>query len=172
MRRRPVYLATVFLLLSALASVPAFAQKLELGFTSRYDRFKNSTEVDSGFMKVEDIQFDCSFSYDGEVLKKPADFANFAFISQSRDWKFLDRHQAIILADGERFNLGDGTHSGKVSLGGVREIMVYSVPRRDLLKIGNAKQVEIQIGNEQFTMNAEHLGAMRGLARMMIPQSE
>lgn len=130
------------LLLVLLIALPSFAQKVE------YDKFKDKTTVSGESVRLErSIVMAVKASHDGQT---PTEIRPYLiFWSTSRSWSFLRSHGLIILADGERIDLGDGTHDGHVRGGrsvSVAEVMIYPISRSDLEKIVKATAVEMKLG--------------------------
>ncbi len=81
-----------------------------------YDKFKDQTTVRVGpyvLTRTMDYMMTSSqffmmgvFTFAGQRLEKPVGNVTIAFLSKSKDLKFLNDSDLYVLADGERFNLG------------------------------------------------------------------
>lgn len=141
------------LLLSVLVGVAA-GQALPKNFTREYDKFKDRTTVSrkdsiitGKAARVGALIFQPYLFYPGTSLGSDAgaEFA-FLFTSVSRmcsGYCFIRSHGLILMADGERIDLGEGDWDGNAGGG---ESMYYEVPRASLEKLARASVVEFQLG--------------------------
>ena len=143
---------TVFITLCiALFTSAAFSQKV----TSQYDKFKDRTTVYSYDTRIPRAKDDRShipavtmrawFDHPGTQAAPPnAYMLEFSALAYG-GWNFLTSHRLILIADGERIELGEGyRHStyGRYA----KEYLAYGVSPAQMLEITNAQSVEMQLG--------------------------
>ncbi len=93
------------------------------------------------------------------------------FLSISKKKQYSTSHSWIILADEERVKLGDGEYQGG---GGndskAAEVIFHSISLENLRKITNAKKVEMQLGNTEFTLTESQVKTLKEFYRQITPQ--
>ena len=159
------------ILILALAAVglgQSFQTRLETfdkpkDFKVEYDKFKDTTRVAMTKGKswhtkkskagMDEIDVRAEFTAPGQSLEKNIDKFWLIFEGGGSEWTFLNNRSLIFLLDGEQLDLGDGEHDGSVRLGGVDERVVFSVDRSEFEQIINAKNIEMQLGSFEGTIN-------------------
>jgi hypothetical protein len=144
---------TLFIL---LLTFPAFAQ-----IDVKYDKFKDYTVLTSQPNRIGYLQLTVKAMHQGE---KPADLKYYLlFRSSSRTWQFLRGRGLIFLADGERIDLGEGSHDGNVSRhsSGVVELMMYPLTRTELEKLANASSLEMKLGYVEKKLDGDDRKGMK-----------
>jgi hypothetical protein len=137
---------------------------------SEYDKFKDVTIVSlPPFFVIKPrpkgLQFGMMSGYKGNAPVTPKSILWIFFSpSPTESQTYAISHGVIVLADGERFNLGDTTHKLTYNEGFFIEAMLLDVPFKTLVKISKAKSVEIQIGSTDFAASPQLLMAMREFA--------
>jgi hypothetical protein len=128
-----------------------------------YDKFKDTTKVSFRYVYLKGtkesksaagaVSFGIIFFFDGQTVASGVDKFYITFDATCGSWCFLKDHSLLFLNDGQKLDLGDGSHDGKVASAGrydlsagrsgitVSEFMVYTIRRDDLTVI--AKQVSI-----------------------------
>ena len=114
-----------------------------------YDKFKDTTQaIVDPFAVGSELLFTASFSYKGMGPGgKPGDVL-LVFFSESREWRFLKKHQqkVHILVNGVAVPLGTVAHTGDVVSGGVKENLGARIKREHLVQLIGAGSVEGRIG--------------------------
>lgn len=145
---------------------------------TKYDKFSDSTDVQMTHTEVfsvhggraQKIYMTVLFSYSGTTPAKP-DRVTIAFNSTSPEWKYLRYRDLTILADGKKagpvkMELAntrierDGTVTETLSMWMATDVFLFMV---------NAGNVEMQLGDAEFTLKPEHLEALRDFASRMQP---
>lgn len=143
---------------------------------SQYDKFKDKTTVSLAHLRLSSVSLGiaATFSHQGTDVKTPDDVALW-FYSYSSQWRFLRNRSLMVIADGERLDLGGAArvdskvNSGRFSGVTVSETLGALVPLDKFLKIANAKSVEMQLGNAEFQLAPDHLEALKDFASRMSP---
>ena len=148
-------------LLILLFAAPAFAQP-----TVTYDKFRDVTSVSGESARVSSLHMVPTCLHKGEKLTAAADLHCYLiFRSASRSWEFLKSRDLIFLVDGERVDLGKGTHEGDVSSSryrvGVTERMMFKIPRAELEKITAASSVEFKLGYVEGKLDPKDLKGIK-----------
>ncbi len=136
-----------------------------------YDKFKDTTKVSFRDVYLGDtkgsksaagaVAFGIIFFFDGQTVKSDVDKLYITFAATCGSWCFLKDHSLLFLNDGQKLDLGDGSHDGTVASAGrsgyyssagrssiiVSESMVYTIRRDDLVVIANSKLSEFQLGS-------------------------
>jgi len=170
----------VSILAQSVKPPPAkFKLKHKSRISSSYDKFKDQTIVRVGpyvltgtmdyVMTSSQFFMMGAFTFEGQKLDNPVGNATIAFLSKSKDWKFLKDRSLYALADGERLDLGTAEHDSDVRLGGLSESLAVSVPYDTFVKIANGTNVEMKLGTKEFKLKDEHLEGFRDLASRMVP---
>jgi hypothetical protein len=138
---------------------------------SEYDKFDNSTFVHTDYMSVgKGLSVVAGFSYNGKQLSSSPEMTYFEVGSKSDDWRFDSYRDLIILADGERIEVGKMMFADRDIRGGIyHEYLSIPISTDDFLKMVNAHKVEIKVGAEEFGLKDSHLEALRDLASRMNP---
>jgi hypothetical protein len=112
------------------------------------------------------FQLSAAFGFKGTSLSGEPKFG-LIFISGGSDWRFLKDHTLYALVDGERLELGEGSHDGNVYLGGVSEEMIFNLTRDQFEKLANAKSVEIQLGGFERKLKSGNLERLKILLSLV-----
>ena|SRR5205085_1046224 len=151
-------------------------------FAERYDKFHDRTIVTVGpfvmsggtelFMTNRMFYMLAGFSYQGQKLEHAPDQFVLGFsVEGGERFTFLKDQEVIVLADGERFQLGNADRDSDFYFSSVKESLLVSVPKDTFEKIGKAKSVEIKVGPKVFKLKDEHLEAFRDLASLAEPKT-
>lgn len=133
-------------LLILLLAVPVYSQ------VATYDKFKDQTII-----STDAVRLDRTLSLAVKGLQKGDEIQYYLiFRSSSRSWSFLRSHGLIFLADGERIDLGNGSHDGTVKSYGVTETMIYLISRADLEKLHRAASLEMKLGFFEVAFKPAH----------------
>jgi hypothetical protein len=94
------------------------------------------------------------------------------FISVSKEAKYRNAHDVVILADGVRAaTVGQVRYeSGKAEHGLVQEVARATITYETLFNLIQAKRVTTRIGSTQFELTGNHLESLREIASLMVPQ--
>ena len=144
-----------FLLILVLA-VPIYSQ-VEV----KYDKFKDESVVrlDGGRLGLAKVAV--FYVSKGETPTRPDSM--WFTVSRYCELKCGNDRQLIILADGERFDLGRGAHDLIRDRFGLYERMAYSVPIADLALIADAKKVELQLGSVEAKLSDKQKAGIKEL---------
>lgn len=135
------------LLLCLLLTVPTLAQ-----VNVTYDKFKDETLI-----STDSVRLDRTVLLAVKALQKGETINYYlVFRSSSQSWLFLRSHGLIFLADGERVDLGNGSHDGRVGRGSVTETMIYLIAKSDLEKMDKATSLEMKLGFLEATFKPGH----------------
>jgi hypothetical protein len=152
-----------------------------------YDKFTDSTMVQldplsllgkSAYDDKGRLDMVVMFSHKGVDLITPS-YLFLGFISASEDIRFktdYDR-RLYVLADGQRFDLGEMALNDSEFQRNKRwdNLTHYSestwqlIPYETFLQIVNAKNVEMKIGNTEIRLSENHLEALRDIASRTVP---
>ena len=163
------FCASIFLIF--LFPISGFAQdsskpKIQID----YDKFKDQTTYSIPAIQVignayEGIQIGAGFGCDGKSNCEPRAII-FQLVTFVKGYNFFKDTNLIILADDERFKLGEMKSmvrrehiEGMVQY----EILIAFLSIDNFSKICKAKKVEMQIGNVEFELKDIHMEALRDL---------
>jgi hypothetical protein len=136
-------------------------------FTVKYDRFKDETRVSVGpFYPDHKAEIEARFSFKGQQPAEPVQDAYFIIREYGRDFRFVDNRTLYGIIDGERIEFGEGQRSSHVEPRTVSETLVFTVPMKVFRKLAGAKSAEFKVASVEFSLNGEHLEALRDLASM------
>jgi hypothetical protein len=142
-------------------------------FTVKYDKFNDLTSVTAGpffvgnskghLRSAVEVSMSARFEYQGVTLNAPPKDFYLIFHARGIEWEFLTSRHLVILADGERIDLGEGEHDGDVRRGGVSEVLIYELAADTFQKIAKARTVDLKIGRFEMSLKDEHSEAFRDL---------
>lgn len=170
MKARHLLIPALFLTAVVTASAGQGASYDTPEVKVEYDRFKDVTVLSMPpFFVVRPrpvgLQFGMMSGYQGSKPVTPKNVLWIFFsVSPSEARTYAVSHGVIVLADGERIRLGDTTYRPTYNEGFYIEAMLLDVPYDTLVKIANAKSVEIQIGSTDFAATPKLLETMREFA--------
>ncbi len=151
-----IYYPLMKILLILLLALPAYTQ-----VKVNYDKFKDQTIIATDEVRLDPIT---TLTVKGLHKGEKSDDVQFYFLfrSHSRSWLFLKSHGLIFLADGVRYDLGDGSHDGEVTrYANVRETMIYRIGRRDLETFAKASVLEMKLGGLEKTLDEKDKKGMK-----------
>jgi hypothetical protein len=143
---------------------------------ANYDSFKDRTQVALSPLKVgagweDDISLAVTYLYPGRTPAVPEKVA-FWIYSSSKDWKFLRNREVLVIADGERIDLGDAVRiSSDVNRGSVSEVLGVGMPIQAFLKIANSSSLQMRVGTHELKFAADHYEAIKDFASRMHPEN-
>lgn len=146
-------------------------------FFVKYDKFKDQTMIGAGpFVVGGDMRYaltgkqmyiTAGFVHPGATVNRPVTTFILYVRATGKDWQFLKARELYALADGERFEFGEGIYDGEVRRGftgvGLSESLGFAVPAEAFQKLGTAEKVELKIGNFEMKLKDEHKEAFRDL---------
>jgi hypothetical protein len=155
--------------LTLLLLTQAFAQKTTTkGVEIEYDKIKDMTTISvmlplsDSLLPGENIVFGSLDVFKGKIRTTPVpEKVIVTFISISKKKQFSGSRSWSALADEERIKLGDGEYVVEANSGGVAEVLLYALSIENLKKIVDAKQVEMQVGNREFTLSELQMVSLR-----------
>jgi hypothetical protein len=167
---RFTYLFALVLLIGIIQTASTY--KIE----TQYDKFNDVTKVKLNLMPVplqsaEELWLSAQFTSKGQKVLPPEEVM-LAFVWGSKDGKFSQGNELIVLADGERVRVGkmyrDASYSSRHK-NPTKEIMALNIPVATFLKIARAKKLEAKMSIHEFALADENLSALRDLAGRMAP---
>lgn len=184
MNRTRFALALAMLLFSvtvALAqnSVPKRKFNHKVKIETSYDKFKDISSVETDYMKVfrgrqHYVSLAAGFRYTGFSLTTPR-YVILFIGSESKEWKYLNPPDMLVIADGQRLNLGtmkrvdSDIRTFRGAGTALFEYLSLAIPYESYLQVVNSRTVEMQIGEAEFALKEEHHEALRDLASRMVP---
>jgi hypothetical protein len=145
-------------------------------FEVKYNKFNDVTSVSfnifAGDLFAVDtnksMHFSLSYFFTSNEFTSTPEKFNFAVHSSSKDWRFLRTTNLIFIVDGKRVDIGSGERNSSISdYGGVMEHLYYELSREDLILIGNAKFVELQVGGVQGQMNSYQIKIIKNFIALL-----
>lgn len=110
-----------------------------------------------------------SFVYQAQRSSKAV--IDVVFLSVARESKYQNSHGVILFTDKERLPMARAAEysSRTGDDGSITEAVKVTLPYDELLRITNAKKVEVRLGSTDFEFTNNHLEALRELAELMVP---
>jgi hypothetical protein len=118
--------------------------------------------------KADNLEMLASFAVPGKKLIRPESM-HFVFTSRSRQLKYQVNHKFTIFLDGAQFASAETkvVNSGCKSSGSCEEmIRSPELPYDNFLRLLEAKEVEMQLGETRFKLKGEAIEALRDLSRI------
>jgi hypothetical protein len=114
------------------------------------------------------------FTFDKQSFTASPSLFILVFDIKAKDWKAGKNQQLYVLADTERFDLGEGERDSNISRSFMGEVMtneslVYLVSADKFEKIVVAKKVEIKIAGHEFKVKDDALTQMKDLINLSKP---
>jgi len=113
------------------------------------------------------LEIGATFAHDGKVLLYPEDSILLFIVATSKNFEFKDNYELFTLIDGKREPFGKMDYAYDVEPPSIVERMTMLISRDTLLKLANAKTVEMKIGSAEFHLENYHLVALRDIANRM-----
>lgn len=141
----------------------------------KYDKFKDRTSVTLNMQligeKLDGLQILVTDSYEGNKPKPKtaSEKSPITFLAVGDDRKYKLFHSLIVLADGERIRLGEAAYLDLSMRSKYVETMIFAVTYDTFRKIINAKKVEAQLGETEFTFTEQQLEALRDFNSRIVP---
>lgn len=167
-------LSLALLIIAGLVAV-AFAQQTPeetLRFETTYDNVKNRTTVRMLPVKISDekdkyysLHMSPSFSYPGQTAAAPS-IVDFELQTVVKGRLRTDLYVVFVI-DGETVFLSSNRWAVKRPIPGrvwMGERLVFRMPYKTLLKIAEAKKLEIKMDAVRFEVGEAELQAIRGFA--------
>lgn len=145
----------------AIAVVDKMIAETESKFRSNYDKFDDMTWVYSPVMNLGNMRLEIVWAYGSKVAPVFV-IPSFAFRNTTGEPMWKGRRDAILLIDGERFQLPAGRHrtADQNSITG-NETLSFSVETRIVKRLGEAKSVELRVGFTEAKLSVEHLAVIK-----------
>ena len=146
--------------------------------TTTYDRFKGETTVELTLEKVNSYKSEghfyfigFSFTYPEQTVITPKDvLLTVSSFSDEKRFSERDTLDVIILADGQRFILGKMNLSKTENLKLIyQETLTLAIPYASYIKIASSNDVEMRLGETEFSLTQEQIEALRDLGSRMMP---
>ena len=156
-------------LLTLILLTQAFAQKTTTkGVEIEYDKNKDVTTVSvmmsltDDLLPSESLVFGSIDVFKGKIRTTATpEKVIVTFISISKKKQFSESRSWVALADDERIRLGNGEYVVESGNSGVAEILLYALSVENLKKMTDAKKVEMQVGNKEFTLSESQMVSLR-----------
>lgn len=142
-------------------------------FSAEYDKFTDQTLVSVGpffignskrrLRSATELYMSARFEFPGTNPNGTSKSFALVFRAHGVHWEFLERRHLYAVIDGERLDLGEGSHDGDVRRVGVSELLIFEVPAETFQKLANARLSDLKIGNFELTLKDEHSEAFRNL---------
>lgn len=135
--------------------------------SERYDRFQANTVVATSKMPVKGkrtIRIFGEYTYAGKAWKKPETIKLFLFASAQSGVFVEDAMGLTFLVDEERLPMGQmKLVEEEKTPTAVRQTIAVDVPYETFAKIAGGKEVEFQIGRQEYKLTPKHLAALKEL---------
>jgi micrococcal nuclease len=86
------------------------------------------------------------YYYKGSTLKSGDDTFFIGFLSESKNWQFLQSNNLSVITDGQTISLGKAYRLFRKDKNVAQELLLYKIRRDNLAKISNSKQVNFRVG--------------------------
>src|ERR1044072_5044007 len=118
------------------------------------------------------LYLSASFFFADPKLQRTRPMLEIALISVSKEAKYRNSHDVMILADGTRLaSISQAQYqSGKGEKGLVQEMTRATITYETLFNLIQARRVALRIGSTEFELTSNHLEALREIASLMVPQ--
>jgi hypothetical protein len=143
-------------------------------FTVIYDRFRDETRLQSGWIDFNSPSratirpnsiLVCRFK--GNGTKGQPEECYMLIELRSKTWRFLRSHNLIMLIDGKQQDFGEVAHDGELAKGnyaGVVETMLVPL-NPDLIKqIAGAQKLEMKLGRYEYFFTPGNFAVFKAMA--------
>lgn len=168
-------LAITFVLTCAAASM---AQQV-VDITTKYDRFENTTMIHLKPMKIigglyDGVHLGVSFKCPGDVRFCQPDKIALGFIVVLKGARYDLPGQLTILADDERFRLGEMANLGSTEVPPrgwniMATTLFTTITPVDFIKIAKAKKIEMKLDQFEFELNSDQKTALYSISTLARP---
>jgi hypothetical protein len=175
MKFKHLTLAIAFVLVCAASSIAQQTFKID----TKYDRFEDQTSISLQPMKIsgglyDGINIGITFVCLGDVRSCQPEKVFFGFIVVLKGTIYDLPANLIVLADGERFPLGNMSNFGSAEVPPrgwniIATTLGVVIPRETFLKIARAKKVEMKLDDTELELNMEHRTAVYSLSTLATP---
>lgn len=131
---------------------------------TKYDKFREQTKVSLDCKVYYKGPFALFLGVEGTYPKQspsPPETIQFGVTAMSTKEKYKKSRHLIVLADGQRFDLGDLDRDVDDEEILIFEKMTTTVPFRTVLQIANSQGVEMQVNEIEFKVPPDALVALR-----------
>lgn len=141
-------------------------------FSVQYDRFKDETHIGLSpfFVKVRKtkgvarLAMSADVLFPGTIPKTHVSYVSLTFRVYGQRWRFLYDKSLYALINGERKDLGEGSHYGELTnFGGVTETLTFMIPTDTFETIAKSRPVDFQAGGCELSLEEEHTQAFSDL---------
>jgi endonuclease YncB( thermonuclease family) len=115
----------------------------------------------AGFLKKVDSRL--FYLYKGDKRNIEDSVYVIGFIVTSKDSRFLKANSLTITADAQKFPLGKAKRFSRQENSSVSELLLYKIPRAQLMKIVKAERISVQIANYKGAISSESLTLINNL---------
>lgn len=149
-------------------SIPRGPFKHDFQIETKYDKFRDQTKISLDCKVYYKGPFALFLDVEGSYPKQsasPPETVQFGLTAMSGKEKYEKSRHLIVLADGQRFDLGDLDRDVDDEEGIlIFEKMMTTVPFRTVIKIANSQSVEMQLNEIEFKVPSAALEALRDFA--------
>lgn len=132
---------------------------------TKYDKFRDQTKVSVDCKVYYKGPFGLFLTVEGSYPQhspSPPETVQLGLTAMSAKEKYKKSRRLIVLADGQRFDLGElGKDVEEVEEILIFEKMMTTVPFRTVLQMANSQSVEMQLNEIEFKVPSEALEALR-----------
>ena len=175
MKFKHLTLAVALLLACAASSMAQQAADI----TTKYDRFENTTLIQLKPMKItgglyDGVQLGVAFKCLGDAKSCLPDKVGLGLIVVMKGAKYDLPGRLTVLADDERFQLGEMTNLGSTEvppLGWniIATSLVTTISPTDFAKVAKAKKIEMKLDQFEFELNADQKTALYSISTLARP---
>jgi hypothetical protein len=167
-----MFTATV-LLFTMIGSAPAQTAKT-------FDKFKHKTTFSTKATKAGAVSLSngtdasilihsmgvvVAFGCDGQAEGCDPQAIELLFIASTSDWRMNGQNEVNLLIDGKPDSAGKASWDGQVlDAEDLREYLDTNIGPKLLVKLANAKTVDVQIGVFQFSLTPSNIAAFKDIA--------
>ncbi|HBB87235.1 MAG TPA: hypothetical protein DC047_06435 [Blastocatellia bacterium] len=148
-----------------LSPIPRGPFKHSFEVETKYDKFRDQTKVSLDCKVYYKGPFALFLAVEGSYPKQSPSLpetVQLGLTAMSAKEKYKKSRRLIVLADGQRFDLGElGKDVEEVEEILIFEKMMTTVPFRTVLQMANSQSVEMQLNEIEFKVPSEALEALR-----------
>ncbi len=115
----------------------------------------------AGFLKKVDSRL--FYLYKGDKTNIEDSIYIIGFITTSKEYRFLKSSSLVITADSQKIALGKWRRYSRQGSLSVSELLLYKIPRAQLMKIVKAEKISVQIGGYKGGISSESLMLINNL---------
>jgi endonuclease YncB( thermonuclease family) len=140
------------------------------GLRTGYDPTKGVGHISTpsiflDFPKTDFVKFESRlfYIYKGDKTRIEDSVYAIAFLSTSKEYKFIKSNNLTITADKEKLNLGKAMRFYRQNGSVLQELLVYKITRAQVMKLVKSQKILVQIANYSGGISAESLAYINNL---------